>query len=82
MPSIAAIAAGDARFNILVSALQFIDAQLPGSNLVTTLSAATTDVTVFAPTDTAFGQLAKDLGFTGSVTNEAAVTNFLVANLP
>ncbi len=65
MSSIAAIAMGDARFNILVSALQYVDAQLPGSNLVATLADPATDVTVFAPTDAAFGQLAADLGFTG-----------------
>ena len=82
MPSIAAIATGDARFNILVSALQYVDAQLPGTNLVGTLAAASTNVTVFAPTDTAFAKLAADLGYTGSATDETAVTNFLVTTLP
>ena len=82
MSSIAAIAIGDPRFNILVSALQYVDAQLPGTNLVSTLAAASTNVTVFAPTDTAFARLAADLGYTGAATNEAAVTSFLVANLP
>ncbi len=81
MPSIAAIATGDARFNILVNALTYIDSQL-GTGLVATLSNASSDLTVFAPTDAAFGRLAQDLGFTGNVANEAAVTNFLVANVP
>ena len=46
------------------------------------LSGSTANLTVFAPTDAAFGQLAKDLGYTGVVTNEAAVTSFLVGALP
>ena len=82
MPTITAIAAGDARFNVLVSALQYVDATLPGTNLLGALSGASANLTVFAPTDAAFGQLAKDLGFTGSITNEAAVTSFLVGALP
>lgn len=82
MATIAGIATGDARFTVLVNALQFVDTQLPGSNLVAALSAANADLTVFAPTDAAFGQLAKDLGFTGSVTDEAAVTSFLTESLP
>jgi uncharacterized surface protein with fasciclin (FAS1) repeats len=77
--SIAAIAASDARFNILVNALGFIDSALPGSNLVATLSSASTDVTVFAPTDAAFGRLAQDLGFAGNPADEGAVTSFLVS---
>jgi serralysin len=81
MTSIAAIAAGDARFNILVSALQFVDSNLPGTNLLGALSAAGANLTVFAPTDIAFGQLAKDLGYTGSATDEGAVTSFLVSAL-
>jgi serralysin len=81
MPTIAAIAAGDARFNVLVSALQFVDAQLPGTNLLGALSGAAANLTVFAPTDTAFGQLSKDLGFTGNPADESAVTAFLVQNL-
>jgi serralysin len=82
MTSIAAIAAGDARFNILVSALQAVDSALPGTNLLATLSAPGANLTVFAPTDAAFGQLAKDLGFTGNPADEAAVTAFLVSALP
>ena len=82
MPTITAIAAGEARFNVLVSALQYVDTALPGTNLLGALSGASANLTVFAPTDAAFGQLAKDLGDTGSVTNEAAVTSFLVGALP
>jgi serralysin len=81
MTTIAAIAAGDARFNILVSALQFVDSSLPGTNLLGALSGAGANLTVFAPTDTAFGQLAKDLGFTGNAADEGAVTTFLVGAL-
>ncbi|MGL4321948.1 MAG: fasciclin domain-containing protein [Paracoccaceae bacterium] len=82
MTSIAAIASGDARFNILVSALQFVDSSLPGTNLLGTLSSPGANLTVFAPTDAAFGQLAKDAGFTGNISDEAAVTAFLVTALP
>jgi serralysin len=81
MPSIAEIAINDDRFDILVAALQFVDAQLPGTNLVATLSSASTDVTVFAPTDAAFAALADDLGYTGSLTDESAVTTFLATTL-
>jgi len=81
MPTIAAIAAGDARFNVLVAALQYVDAQLPGTNLLGALSGANANLTVFAPTDAAFGQLASDLGYAGDKTNEAAVTAFLTQNL-
>lgn len=81
MATIAAIATGDHRFNILVNALQYVDAEIAGSNLVATLADASTDLTVFAPTDAAFGRLAQDLGFAGDVTDEAAVTGFLVGAL-
>jgi serralysin len=82
MPTITEIAVGDARFNILVNALQAIDAGVPGSNLVTTLNTAGADLTVFAPTDAAFAKLATALGFTGAEADEAAVTAYLVANVP
>lgn len=81
MPTIAGIASSNANFNILVSALGFVDAQLPGSNLVQTLNTAGANLTVFAPTDAAFGQLAKDLGYTGAATNEGGVTSFLTIAL-
>jgi uncharacterized surface protein with fasciclin (FAS1) repeats len=82
MPTIAAIAAGDARFNVLVNALSYVDSQLPGTNLLPTLSDAAVDLTVFAPTDAAFARLAADLGYTGPATDEGAVTGFLVGALP
>jgi serralysin len=82
MATIAGIASGDARFNILVSALQYVDANVEGSDLIGALSNTHASLTVFAPTDAAFGQLAKDLGYTGSVTDEGAVTTFLVGALP
>ena len=68
--------------SILVTALQFVDANVPGSDLVNTLLAPGTDATVFAPTNAAFGQLAADLGFTGDTTDEDAVVAFIVGALP
>lgn len=82
MSTIAAIAAGDARFNVLVNALTYVDAEVPGSNLLATLSDASVDLTVFAPTDAAFARLAADLGYTGAADDEGAVTSFLVDALP
>jgi uncharacterized surface protein with fasciclin (FAS1) repeats len=82
MATITAIAAGSAQLDILFDLLGIIDASLPGSNLVATLDDPATDVTVFAPTDAAFGQLAVDLGFTGNPANATAVTSFLAAALP
>lgn len=81
VPSIAAIAAADDRFDILVNVLTFVDSAIPGSNLLHTLSAPSSDLTVFAPTDAAFGQLAQDLGFAGNPANATAVTNFLTGAL-
>lgn len=81
MPSIAAIAAADDRFDILVDVLTYVDSAIPGSNLLHTLSAPSSDLTVFAPTDAAFGRLAQDLGFGGNPANATAVTNFLTGAL-
>lgn len=81
MPTIAAIALGDARFNILVNALTYVDTALPGTDLVGTLSSSAVDLTVFAPTDAAFARLAADLCYAGPPTDEAAVTGFLVGAL-
>ena len=67
------IAAGSDDFNILVRALQTVD-------LVDTVRDAT-DVTVFAPTDAAFTQLANDLGYDGDAADEDAVFAFLVSAL-
>lgn len=79
MTNIATIASGP-DFSILKSTLQFIDTTIPGSNLIGTLSGAG-NFTVFAPTNAAFGQLAKDLGFAGDSTDEAAVTDFLTTQV-
>jgi len=82
MATIASIAAGDDRFNILVAALGVIDSNIEGSDLLGTLGDADQALTVFAPTDAAFGQLAVDLGFAGDPADEGAVTSFLVENVP
>ncbi|MEL6236124.1 MAG: fasciclin domain-containing protein [Pseudomonadota bacterium] len=81
MATIAEIATGSDSFNILVNALTFIDTELPGTNLIPTLSDATQDLTVFAPNDAAFGQVAVDLGFAGDTADENAVTTFLATTL-
>lgn len=78
MSTITQIAASDIQFSILVDTLKFIDANIADSDLVGTLNDASQSLTVFAPTNAAFGLLAKDLGFTGDVTDAAAVTGFLV----
>ncbi len=80
-PTIAGIATGNPDFSILVAALQYIDANLEGSDLVGALSNADASLTVFAPTNAAFGQLAADLGFDGDTGDTAAVTTFLVENV-
>ena len=71
--NIVEIASGSPDLQILVRALGAAD-------LVTTIQDSN-DITVFAPTDAAFGQLAADLGFTGDMTDEDAVFDFLVAAL-
>ena len=70
MATIASIAAGDDRFNILVAALGVIDSNIEGSDLLGTLGDADQALTVFAPTDAAFGQLAVDFGFAGDPADE------------
>ncbi|MEM9050221.1 MAG: fasciclin domain-containing protein [Pseudomonadota bacterium] len=81
MATIAEIAVGSDNFNILVNALTFIDGELPGTNLVATLSDASQDLTVFAPNDAAFTQVAVDLGFAGDTSSESDVTTFLATTL-
>ncbi len=82
MTSIAGIATGDSNFSVLVAALGYVDTQLPGTDLIATLANPASDLTVFAPTNAAFGQLAKDLGFAGDTTDADAVTGFIVGALP
>jgi len=72
-PSIVDIAAESDDFDILVKALTTVD-------LVDTLQAAD-DITVFAPTDAAFTQLATDLGFEGDTDDEDGVFNFIAGAL-
>ncbi|MEM8692273.1 MAG: fasciclin domain-containing protein [Pseudomonadota bacterium] len=79
MATIAEIAGGE-DFNILLSTVLFIDDQIPEANLVAALSGPG-PLTVFAPNDAAFAQLAVDLGFDGDIADEAAVTTFLTANV-
>lgn len=72
-PNIVDIAAGSDDFNILVRALST-------ANLVETVRDLD-DITVFAPTDAAFAQLAADLGFDGDPSDEDAVFTYLVEAL-
>jgi serralysin len=72
-PNITTIASGSDDFNLLVKALS-------AAGLVETVTGLT-DVTVFAPTDAAFTQLAVDLGFTGDTSDEDAVFGAIVAAL-
>lgn len=81
MPTLLEAAQTNDNFNILVAAIGFVDGELD-AGLATALGATDADLTVFAPTDTAFSQLAVDLGFTGDTADEAAITNFIVDTLP
>jgi uncharacterized surface protein with fasciclin (FAS1) repeats len=73
VPNIVDIAAGSDDFNILVKALG-------AANLVEAVQNSN-DITVFAPTDAAFTQLAVDLGFTGDDADEDAVFGFIAGAL-
>ena len=70
LPNIVDIAGGSDDFNILVNALA-------AAGLVDAVRGLD-DITVFAPTDAAFTQLAIDLGFDGDTADEAAITGFIV----
>ncbi|MEM6385481.1 MAG: fasciclin domain-containing protein [Pseudomonadota bacterium] len=72
-PNIVDIAAGSHDFDLLVRALD-------AAGLVDTVRGLT-DITVFAPTDAAFTQLAVDLGFDGDASDEDAVFGSLVESL-
>jgi len=82
LPSLLDIATGSPDFSILVAAVQYVDATVSGSDLVSALSSPASDLTVFAPDNAAFAQLAADLGYAGSPADTAAVTQFLVDNVP
>ena len=73
MPTILDIATSSDDFNILTAAIGFVDTQLPGTDLAGTLAAADANLTVFAPTDAAFGDLADVLGFSGDTADEGQV---------
>lgn len=81
MPTLLEAAQANDTFNILAAAIGFVDAEID-AGLGAALGATDADLTVFAPTDNAFGQLAADLGFDGDVADEGAVTTFLVGALP
>ncbi len=72
--TIAGIAAGDPNFSILVQALETAD-------LVDALDMDGDDLTVFAPTNAAFVQLARDLGFGGDAADTDAVFSFIAGAL-
>ena len=74
MPNIAEIASNNDDFNLLVRALD-------AAGLVGAVADPNADLTVFAPTDAAFTQLALDLGFTGDTADEDAVFDAIVAAL-
>lgn len=80
MPTIAEIAAATPDLSILVAALGALDDAAGPDDLplLPTLSDAGQDLTVFAPTNAAFGQLAVDLGFEGDPEDEDAVAGFVV----
>ena len=71
--NIVEIAVGSDDFNILVQALST-------AGLVETIQNSN-DITVFAPTDAAFTQLAVDLGFTGDQADEDALFGFIAGAL-
>ncbi len=73
LPNITEIAAESDDFNILVMALS-------ATGLVDTVTGLE-DVTVFAPTDAAFTQLAVDLGFDGDQSDEDAIFGFIAGAL-
>ncbi|MEL6476107.1 MAG: fasciclin domain-containing protein [Pseudomonadota bacterium] len=72
-PNIVEIAAGSEDFTLLVKALET-------AGLVETVQDAE-DITVFAPTNAAFLQLARDLGYTGADESDDAVFDALVEAL-
>lgn len=73
-PTIAGIAAGSDDFSILVSLLGT-------AQLTAALDNPDDDLTVFAPTNAAFAQLAADLGYGGAADDAAAVEAFLAGAL-
>lgn len=74
MTTIADIASGD-DFSVLLGVVAFVDEE-NGAGLVGALS-GDDPLTVLAPNNAAFGQLAADLGFTGDVSDPDAVLAFI-----
>ncbi len=70
LPTIAGIASANPDFSILVTALEAAD-------LVDAVDNPDDELTVFAPTNAAFAQLAADLGYTGDPEDEDAVFGFI-----
>lgn len=81
MATIAGLATGNPNLSILLTAVGYLDEELD-AGLVATLSDPDADLTVFAPTNAAFGLLAQDFGFDGDPADATAVTTFLVGNIP
>lgn len=79
--TITTTAAGNPDFAALVATLGFLDDTL-GTTLISDLDQPGANLTVFAPTNAAFGQLAADLGFTGDTGDVSAVAGFLTTNVP
>lgn len=67
LPTVVTFALANPALTNLVAVLQSADSQSPSPNLIGTLSGAGS-FTVFAPTDTAFGDLLLDLDPTGNTT--------------
>ena len=61
-------------YDVLLAAVQ-------AAGLVETLNTPGLDVTVWAPNDRAFVKTARDLGFTGAISDEEGAWNFLVEAL-
>lgn len=82
MANLAQIVAVPPQFSILEDLILHVDANVPDSDLVGALTSGGSDLTVFAPTNDAFADLAVDLGFAGDPADSAAVSAFLTGNVP
>ena len=75
------ITTGDQKFSILAAAPSYINGHMPGTGRAQTLAELSSDLTVFAPTNAAFGPSAADLGFSGDPADSAEETQFIVGAL-
>lgn len=80
MPTIADIASSDANFSILLDIVEHIDTDL-GAGLAAQLSDSSETLTLFAPANSAFSELAVGLGFGGDSSDPDAVSEFLTTNV-